>query len=97
MPPLAGLDRIAVATSTASLLHMMHSSGVPYQVLSNDLRLRVLAGEDISAEEMLLIVNDIRAGRRAAARPEKVTAARSRKLPATTVEDLRSIVDQELG
>lgn len=90
------LDRIAVAGRVANT---MAAIATPHDILTNDLRIRVLEGEDISAEEMLLIVNEIRQGRRAAARPAAATG-RAKKAPATSdwsTEDLRSILDQDLG
>lgn len=68
--------------------------------LSQDLRLRILDGEDVSAADMLIIVNEIRQERRAAARPEATKGRRAApagsRVP-TDVEDLRALLDQELG
>lgn len=64
----------------------------------NDLRIRVLEGEDISPDEMLMIVNDIRQSRRSAARAAPAPSARRTKAadkPITT-EDLRTILDQDI-
>lgn len=66
-------------------------------LLINDLRLRVLNGEEIEPEEMLLIVDQIRAGRRSAADRARVAKeakpakrAAPRKLAA---EELGSLLD----
>lgn len=79
----------------------------PYPALTNDLRLRVLNKEDITAEEMLLIVQDIRQGRRNAARPDTSTKGRRAKSSTAPAEpeDLNilrdqlkaSVLDQELS
>jgi hypothetical protein len=93
----SALDAIAVSTATRNTLLAMQGSTYPSPVLTNDLRLRVLNKEDISAEEMLLIVNDIRQSRRSAARAETApTRTRAAKTPAAPV-DLRSLLDQDLG
>ena len=67
--------------------------------ISNDLRIRVLEGEDITAEEMLLIVNEIRQGRRAAVRSPAATkpARQSTTKPNWSTEDLKAILNQDLG
>lgn len=58
----------------------------------NDLRLRVLAGEDISAEEMFQIIEQIRGKRRSAASQPKATKKAKRlspqKLDGNDLEDL---------
>lgn len=67
-----------------------------HQQLVRDLRLRVLNGDEISAEEMLQIVNDIRVGRRAAAPAERAPKAAKRSKSAAPPEDLTAILDQGL-
>ena len=70
-----------------------------HKQLTHDLRMRVLAGEDIQAEEMLLIVEDIRRGRRTAAtlagRPKKGAKLGGRAAPLPPA-DLNSILDAEI-
>lgn len=66
-----------------------------------DLRLRVLDGEELSAEEMLIVVNDIRKDRRKAAAATKAVGARASKKTTTvavpiSVENLQDILDQEV-
>jgi hypothetical protein len=58
------------------------------------LRLRVLNGEDLTAEEMLYEVNKIREGRRTA-EPRAKAPARAKKSPAPK-EDLTDLLDQSL-
>jgi hypothetical protein len=62
-----------------------------HQDLSNILRIRVLEGEDITADEMLFICNQIRQGRRSAA----PTATSTRKRPVAS-ENLTDLLDQAL-
>lgn len=92
------LDRIAVS---GRVLNTMRGSAPPHDLLTNDLRIRVLEGEDLTAEEMLFIVNEIRQGRRTAARPTAApSAGRAKRAPpptSTLKEDLRAILDQDLG
>jgi hypothetical protein len=61
---------------------------------SSMLRLRVLNGEDLTAEEMLYEVNKIREGRRTA-EPRAKAPARVKKTPAPK-EDLTDLLDQSL-
>jgi hypothetical protein len=91
-----GLDRIAASAAARDTLLAMRGSSIPAPLLTNDLRLRVLAKEEISAEEMLLIVNDIRQGRRSAARTEGPPTTRRTKARPGPLEDLRSLLDQDL-
>lgn len=80
-------------------------SDIDHQLKVNDLRMRVLEGIDIPAHEMLLIVNDIRRGRRTAARISADGAAarssKGRKGSSKTVEvpmtkeNLLAILDEE--
>lgn len=94
--PLAGsLHQIEQATQVRDLLH--NQGRLAGAQLTNDLRLRVLEGEDLEADEMLLIVNDIRRDRRAAARPPTASPVRRTKTEArpVTAEDLRAILEQE--
>ena len=60
---------------------------------SNMLRLRVLNGEDLTAEEMLYEVTRIREGRRTAERA--APARRATKTPAAP-ENLLDLLDKEL-
>lgn len=63
---------------------------------ANILRLRVLDGEDLSAEEMLYICNQIRQGRRTAEPAPKST--RARKVAAVpTPEVLTDLLDVDLS
>jgi hypothetical protein len=92
------LNSIQVAGRTRDLLlssePRYHLTG---EQLTQELRLRVLEGEEIDAEEMLLIVNDIRRDRRAAARATSTPVTRRTKVEArsVTTEDLRAILDQD--
>jgi hypothetical protein len=92
------LNSIQVAGRTRDLLLSFepryHLTG---EQLTQELRLRVLEGEEIDAEEMLLIVNDIRRDRRAAARAPAATPVRRSRTEArpVTTEDLRAILDQD--
>lgn len=66
-----------------------------------DLRLRVLDGEELSAEEMLIVVNDIRKDRRKAAAATKAVGSARGKKTATvavpmSIENLQDILDQEV-
>ncbi len=91
------LRQINQATSAAVLLNQgrrLHGDQ-----LTNDLRLRVLEGEEIDAEEMLLIVTDIRGDRRSAARATPASgSSRTRAKPESrpiTTADLKAILDQD--
>ena len=88
------LDRITVSGRVATTMGVTH---FPHDILMNDLRIRVLEGEDLTAEEMLLIVNEIRQGRRSAARARHRPApSELPPQPGTLKEDLRAILDQDL-
>lgn len=92
---MSTLHDIAQATHTRDLL--CNRSYLHGDQLTNDLRIRVLEGEEISAEEMLLIVNDIRKDRRAAARTTAPAVRRTKtEARPVTTEDLRAILDQDL-
>lgn len=70
-----------------------------HRQIVHDLRMRVLDGEDITAEEMLLIVDQIRAGRRSAGAPASKAAKAAKGKKAATPKapvDLGSIMDQEI-
>ena len=65
----------------------------------NDLRLRVLNGEDIPSEEFAHIIDQIRDKRRSAAKPLKEEKPKkSKRVPASklTGDDLAAILDTEL-
>lgn len=78
----------------------MSDEAPDHRQLVHDLRLRVLSGEDIAPEEFLLIVDDIRRGRRAAAAPAKSARGKSAKGSKATAPsapvNLDSIMDQEI-
>lgn len=74
-----------------------------HREIVHDLRMRVLSGEDILPEEMFLIIDQIRQGRRTAgAPPSKVKGtakgARGAKSssPSLTPIDLDSLMNQEM-
>lgn len=104
-PPtsLLSLGDLTRAHQLKHRLLMPHTPG-DYQMISNDLRLRVLEGEDIDAVEMLSIVEEIRQGRRAAARATTATSGSSPRRSrsnttnhqAVTPEDLHSLLDQQM-
>lgn len=76
------------------------SDAPDHRTLVHDLRMRVLDGEDIHAEEMFLLIDQIRQGRRSAGAPPSRAkkgskAAKGTKAAAAPV-DLNSILDQEL-
>ncbi len=92
----SSLSQINKATSAAVLLNQGRLHG---DQLTNDLRLRVLEGEEVDPEEMLLIVNEIRGDRRAAARAASSPTSTGRRAkpesrPITTA-DLKAILDQD--
>jgi len=91
------LNSIEVAGRIRDLLLNQDRRYLTSDQLTQDLRLRVLEGEEIDAEEMLLIVNDIRRDRRAAARTPAATPVRRSRTEArpVTTEDLRAILDQD--
>ena len=83
------------------------SSDRDHREIVHDLRMRVLAGEDVSAHEMLLIVEDIRRGRRSAGAPARAkgagkgrasgkTGAKGKSAPSAPPADLSGILDQEI-
>jgi hypothetical protein len=95
------LGSIHVAAQTRNRLlsgDLLYNLRLTGEQLTQELRLRVLEGEEVEADEMLLIVNDIRRDRRAAARAvptTKSSRAKTESRPVTT-EDLRAILDQDL-
>jgi hypothetical protein len=92
-------ETIVSVMLTQSIAEILTGEKLPvpdHEDLSNDLRLRVMEGEDISAEEMLYISNQIRQGRRTAAPTTRKTPAASRTKIAATPEDLSSIMDQDI-
>lgn len=62
---------------------------------SNILRLRVLDGEDLTAEEMLYECNKIREGRRSAAPTKTKSSPRGSQKP-PSIESLLDILDQTM-
>jgi hypothetical protein len=98
--PSDTLPKFILRTQLAASVSEQLSSGERpvmdnHEFLVNDLRNRIDEGEDISAEEMLVIVNSIRRGRRAAA-PAAQKAARTKRTAgaASAPEDLTSLLDQ---
>jgi hypothetical protein len=80
---------------------MAELTDTDYRQYVHDLRERVLNGGDIEAEEMFAIIDQIRAGRRAAGSPvgRGAAAKRSKKAPAAAAAaplDLGKILDQDL-
>lgn len=65
--------------------------------LVNDLRLRVLNKEEITADEMLLIVEQIRANRRSAAAAAKPTKEKKKATSTRMTSDEKdSLLDMEI-
>lgn len=67
-----------------------------HEDLSNVLRMRVMDGQDLSAEEMLYEVNRIRQGRRSAAKGSPVSRAKAGAKLSAPPENLLDILDQDI-
>ena len=98
------MDTLSHATLRAQLTHSaalrITGGDLPmpsHEDRSNMLRLRVLNGEDLTAEEMLYEVNRIREGRRTAEpRAPRATRSATKSKVQPPTENLLDLLDKEM-
>jgi hypothetical protein len=88
-----GLKAQLAASTYTDLKRVEDTLAMTNEDLTHNLRVRVQEGHDITAEEMLIISDQIRQGRRAAARPFGKAA---KTKPQEPPEDLGALLDQAM-